>query len=317
MKFPIILATSAAALVLSANVSAMDVKVKSIERVATQAPKTETFYPIFTADGKGLFVTGEAYDGLGLIDLSDGTYKQISSRPTAGYKFVQGPGSSEVVLREIHFDSQTQSIYKVDVATAAEECVLPVIEHTNTLTFADGVIAYAEPYEKTVKTWADPRLATPMAVKKAEQAPLLTEEDLKLVLYRGGQRTVVDPILETTGKDVNYCWSSISPDGQHLLFVAHNECYTSNLDGTDLKCYGAIHAPVWRGNDMIVGMTDADDGYFFTASDIVIADRKTAETVQLTPESDEIKMYPSVSPDGNRIAFSTLDGDIYIITLND
>lgn len=300
---------------LSISVSnAFDFKVESIQSVDIKGVG-EAYHPVFSADGKALLVTSEGYDGLGIVTLADGKYRVLSQRPGAGYKFSQSSDGSKVLLRENDFMTQKLALYTVDVAGGVEECVVPVAEHTNTLVFNGGVVAYAEPVERKVVTHVDARMPRTKSTAEVASAPLLTEEDLKLALYVDGKRTVVDPILDATGRDVNYCWSSLSPDGKKMLFVAGNDAYTCNLDGSELVSLGAVHAPVWRGNDTVIAMLDSDDGHFFTESDIVAVDARSGERMQLTPRTDEIKMYPSVSPDGNRIAFHTTVGKVYIINL--
>lgn len=309
-----IFASVIVALLTLPTTNAFDFKVRNIEPVKVEGAP-EAYHPVFSADGTALLVTSEGYDGLGIVDINTGRYRQLSERPGAGYRFAQNADGSRIVLRENDFITQKLALYTVDVATGAEECIIPVAEHTNTLAFNNGIVAFAEPLEKKIVTRIDPREPRPMSAAKAAAAPMLTEEDLKPVLYIDGSRRVVDPILETTGRDVNYCWTSLSPDGQKMLFVAGNDAYTCSLDGTDLVNLGPVHAPVWRDNNTVIAMLDTDDGHFFTASDIVAVDARNAERMQLTPRTDEIKMYPSVSPDGNRIAYHSTVGNLYIINL--
>lgn len=302
------------ALVVTPSLCAFNFKVKSIEQVPVKGV-SEAYHPVFSADGRSVYVTSEGYDGLGVVSLENGEYRQLSERAGAGYRFAQSSDGSQLVIRENDFMTQKLSLYVLDVATGTEECVVPVAEHTNAVSLRNGVVAYAEPVEKRLVTRVDPKAFRPMSTDDAARQTLLTEEDLKLVLYVGGVRTEIDPVMMATGKDVNYCWSSLSPDGNKMLFVAGNDAYTCKLDGSELVNLGPVHAPVWRDNDVVVGMLDSDDGHFFTASDIVVADARTAERLQITPQTDEIKMYPSVSPDGNKIAFHTTEGKIYIINL--
>lgn len=310
MKFLITLAMAIALAV--SQLSAFNFQVKSIERVPLNGI-AEAFHPVFSADGSSLFVTSESYDGLGIVNLKDGRFRKLSDRAGAGYKFAQSADGSHVVLRENDFLTQKLSLYLLDVASATEECVVPVMEHTNTLALVDGKVLYAEPAQRKINSHTLRKLSP--ANGNESVATILTEEDLKLVLYRNEERTEIDPVMQATGRDLNYCWSSLSPDGTRMLFVAANDAYTCRLDGSDLVNLGPIHAPVWLDNNTVIAMKDSDDGHFFTASDIVAADIRTAETMQLTPVTDEIKMFPSVSPDGSRIAFHTTQGNLYIINL--
>lgn len=296
---------------------AFDVQVKSIDRIPVKASSELTYHPVFSVDGNSLYVSSETYDGLGIISLADGSYRQLTDHVGAGYRFGQSDDGTQVVVRQNDVENQTMSLYTLNVNDLSERCIEPLMVHTNALNFKRAVVTYAEPIAQSIRTWADPKLASPQAVKAISDATFVTEEDLKMVVYQNGVRSVVDPIADTTGKDVNYCWTSLSPDGKHLLFVAHNLAYTSNLDGSDLVCLGTLHAPVWRDNDTVVGMVCEDDGYFLTSGNIFVAERATGKSIQLTPDTDDIKMFPTVSPDGNRIAYVTDAGELYMITLND
>ena len=312
MKFFLTLATTV--LIAAPSLCAFNFQVKNIERVPLDGV-AEAYHPVFSVDGASLLVTSEGFDGLGIVNISTGLYRHLSDRAGAGYKFAQDADGSHILLRENDFITQKLSLYLLETATGTEECVVPVAEHTNALSVNNGVMAYAEPALRRLQTRRISGAVRPLAANQDVQPAMLNEEDLKLVLYSNGQRIEIDPVLQAEGRDVNYCWSSLSPDGSKMLFVAGNDAYTCNLDGSQLTKLGPIHAPVWRGNDTVIGMLDSDDGHFFTASDIVAADILTGRQMQLTPKTDEIKMFPSVSPDGNRIAFHTTSGNIYIINL--
>ena len=80
---------------------------------------------------------------------------------------------------------------------------------------------------------------------------------------------------------------------------------------------GELRSPSWRGNTHVIGMRDEDDGYYYTKSDIVIVDVVGNNYQQLTSPSDEIKMFPSVSADGSKIAYHTTEGKIYVMTIKE
>ena len=52
-------------------------------------------------------------------------------------------------------------------------------------------------------------------------------------------------------------------------------------------------------------------------SDIVIVDVVGNNFQQLTTSSDEIKLFPSVSADGSKIAYHTTEGKIYVMTIKE
>ena len=91
-------------------------------------------------------------------------------------------------------------------------------------------------------------------------------ENLDLNLYRNGEHIVLKP-----HGDVNYIWSSLSPNKKYILFNTLHGTAICDLTGKELVNLGNINAPVWYGNDYVVGMNDQHDGYFITSSEIMMA----------------------------------------------
>ena len=270
------------------------------------------FHPQFMPGGNALLVSSENYAGLGVIDINAQTYTKITDMPGAGYKPAMSADGKMVVARHADYFNQTMSLYKIDLATKGTVELAKNIQHINQINFEGNDITFAVNGRSFKKSAINGK-----ELSNKISSVYVTEEDLKLVVYNKGVRTVVDP-LSTSTRDVNYCWSSISPDKTKLLFVAGNNAYVSDLNGKNLINLGPIHAPVWRGNTHVVGMLDEDDGHQFTASDIVIIKAvKGAIPQQLTPVSGEIKMYPSVSEDGSKIAYHTTDGKLYVMTIKE
>lgn len=137
-------------------------------------------------------------------------------------------------------------------------------------------------------------------------------KDLTLNLYRNGVKTVLTP----HGDDVNYVWASLSPDKKYILFNTMHGTAICDLNGREIINFGqGLDAPVWYGNDYIVGMNDTSDSHQYTASSIVIAsvDGKVRQTLT---DPAEFGMYPAVDAKSGRIAYNTLDGDIHMLQLN-
>ena len=142
----------------------------------------------------------------------------------------------------------------------------------------------------------------------AKQGTYVTNEDLQLVLYRNGERKVLYP----HGDQCNYIWSSVSPDGTKIVFNTKHGTGICDLNGKELINLGKVDAPVWYGNDYIVGMYDTNDGHQYTGSAIVIRSIDGV-TEQVLTDPKEMGMYPSVSEKTGRIAYNTLDGDLHLM----
>ena len=137
-------------------------------------------------------------------------------------------------------------------------------------------------------------------------------KDLTLNLYRNGIKTVLAP----HGTDVNYVWASLSPNKKYILFNTKHGTAVCDLNGREVINLGqGLDAPVWYGNDYIVGMNDTSDSHQYTASSIVIAsvDGRVRQTLT---DPAEFGMYPAVDAKSGRIAYNTLDGDIHMLQLN-
>lgn len=272
------------------------------------------YHPVFSPDGKKLLVSSENYDGLGIVDLEKPSYRQLSVDQGAGYLAAFADDGVTVVTRSIDPESQTMDILTIDTQTAQRKVLRSRAPHTNRLSLRRGTLNYAD--AGALKTMAVGTRLRTAALAPQKEDIFVTEEDLKIVVYRNGVGTVVDP-LSTPDHDVNYCWTTLSPDKTKIAFVAGKNAYTCNLDGSNLTNLGDLRAPQWRDNDYVVGMNDADDGHVFTRSDIVIVRKDGSQYQQLTSRNGEIKMFPSVSSDGKRIAFHTTEGQVYIMSITE
>ena len=169
-----------------------------------------------------------------------------------------------------------------------------------------------------------PRFADAKTVTylKAENASYLTatvdenatlrvdNENLDLNLYRNGEHIVLKP-----HGDVNYIWASLSPDQTMILFNTKFGTAVCDLNGKEIVNVGNVNAPVWFGNDYVVGMNDQHDGYYFTSSNIVIASVDGLERHELT-DAKEMGYYPDVDAKSGRIVYHTENGQIRLLQLS-
>ena len=165
--------------------------------------------------------------------------------------------------------------------------------------------------------FADAETVTYLATENADYVTVTDEADLRvdnenldLNLYRNGEKVVLKP-----HGDVNYIWSSLSPDQTMILFNTKFGTAVCDLNGKEIINVGNVNAPVWFGNDYIVGMNDQHDGYYFTSSNIVIASVDGSERQELT-DPEEMGYYPDVDAKSGRIVYHTEKGQIRLMQLN-
>lgn len=278
------------------------VEVVKIEKLDATTP---LYHPLFDASGSQLLLSSENFDGLKHYDLQTGKISVISNEPNAGLEPVFNADGSKVFFQAANFDANGRkftSIKTFDLATKTEKKVMEASRNVGKLqSYENGIVLAKE--EKLFK-------AT-FGKKSSVVPPFVSNEDLKLVLYKNGKRSELHPYKD---KDINYVWASLSPDGTKILFNTKYGTAVCDLNGKILANFGNLNAPVWYNNKYIVGMFDEDDGHMFTASTIAIVSLD-GTTKQVLTDGKELAMYPTVSPRNNKIAFNTIDGKIYVMTI--
>ena len=166
--------------------------------------------------------------------------------------------------------------------------------------------------------FADAETVTYLAAENASYVEVASDaelrvdnENLDLNLYRNGEKIVLKPHGEE-----NYICASLSPDQTRILFRTKKGTAICDLNGNELVNLGReINAPVWYGNDYVVGMDSEHDGYYNTSAAIVIASVETKELQYLTDPAD-MGIFPNVDAASGRIVYCTEGGDIRLIQLN-
>lgn len=100
-----------------------------------------------------------------------------------------------------------------------------------------------------------------------------------------------------------------------LYKVAGKGTFISNIDGSSPIRIANLNAPVWLGNEWIIGMNDKDNGERILSSSIeaVSIDGQKHQTLS---DPSTIAMFPAVSTDNSSIAFNSDNGDIYLMKIN-
>jgi hypothetical protein len=139
----------------------------------------------------------------------------------------------------------------------------------------------------------------------------LVIEEMIPVLYRGEERKPLMPNGEGF-----YIWASLSPDGSMILYNYQGRgTYICDTSGKVLHDVGRMNAPKWLGNTIVVGMDDKDDGHMITSSELVYYSLPDKKRMLLTETENRSEMYPFPFDGGNKIAFSTDKGEIWVMKI--
>lgn len=258
-----------------------------------------------SGQGDFLLLTTDNNSGLTKLDLNTGKAQNITQAAGAGYDARVSPDGKRVVYRENSFTPghlRMVSLRSINLESGQhKELVAPTrslqgvaLNNQAALPVTRGQVA-AKGFEGKAS---------------AKNAVVLSINNRQLMISRNGKTRNLSP----NGKDKSYLWPSLSPDGNKILYYVGAEgAFVCNLDGSHVKPLGMMRAPQWWDDSTVVGMYDQDDGEFVYASRIVATNLKGGKQT-LTPDS-LIAMYPKVSAQAGKIAFSTPNGKAYIINV--
>lgn len=267
-----------AAIVMSIAASAQVFEVISMQQLPINL-NTDVKVAAMSPKGDYMLVTSGSNQGLWRYDFATKQLSVITEAEGAGFNVQVSTDGQEIVYRE--------------TKTGSDHLRRSDIVRMNMNDAKRSTIAYAQ------------RDSKKMAISNTAMS--VSIDNQKIILTRHGKEIILTP----SGEEQSYIWPSISPDGSKLCYyVAGEGCYVCNIDGSNPKYIAHdCRAAQWYDNNTIVAMADEDDGYFITASAIVVytLDGRYQELTK----KDLVAMYPCVSE--GMITFATANGDTYLM----
>lgn len=291
---------SAFAVMASLAMSAQVFTTGDITRVNLTSPIDQ---PVISADGS--FVVAQSNAGLSKIDLASGAAQTIAEGQGL-YNVAISPDGNNVVYTRPSFDKnhlRYTTLESVNLASGQAQTIVKASRNmAHGVTVTNNAVNALNNGKAAVK-------ALPGA--KSEKAATVAIDRGHLAVTIDGKTTNIDP----QGR-ASYLWPSISPDGQHIVYwCVYRGCFVCDLDGSNARPMGGIRAAVWAGNDAVIGMVETEgQAQRVTASELVAVSLDGKR--QTLTDSSVIAMFPSASADGSRVAFTDLDGALYILNLS-
>jgi len=258
--------------------------------------------PVFSPDGKKIFLTNSAYNGIWEFDLNEKVLTNITRDPGSGYGFSVSKDDQKIAYRRTIYAEQRRERIQEIIMISTEDRKEAVVEKNETLSlpvFSGKSVIHSRQYNGTAES--------PLA----SSTEVLGIENTKILLIRNGKKVLLDPIAEGS-----YIWPVLSPGKDRIAaYEMSKGTFICDLEGNIISMLGRRNAAVWSGDGKwLIYMDDKDDGHRITGSEImaVSADGKT--TLQLTDTREITEMFPNVSPAGNKIVLSSNEGDVYLIT---
>ena len=273
------------ALLLLSVISLTSQTIKVEKRYRILKNNRKGFHPAFNTSGNLLAFTTEAYEGLDVYDFSNQSVLKVSDEQGAGFQPV--------------FSEDGKIFYKNTV-------------YKSRLKY-EGLKSY-DCRKKKAKKELDPQrnLKPVQRYCKGIAPPYVWSDGMDLNISTGEKTEVLNPIENANG----YIWASLSPNKRLILFNAVGSgTYVSDLKGKIVASLGYLNAPAWYGNEFVVGMQDKDDGNNITESKVIIKNLSGNISKQLS-EPGQIAMHPTASSEAKKVAYNTIEGDIYVLELD-
>jgi Tol biopolymer transport system component len=293
-------------MLLSFSVSAQDIRISGVSRVR---PDDRGQYMLagVVPGTRYLLVTGEGYRGLSLIDSRNGNIREISTEPGAGYEPAVTADGTILIYRTNDFSGNRRltTVYSYNLESGDSEVlinrerdVLTPSVYGNTVLIKSGKEARIEKFDS-------------LSLKSKEIETFVVIEDMTLVLYRGDDRKSLKP-----NGDGYYIWASLSPDRSKIVYNYQGRgTYICDTEGKLIHNLGKVDAPRWLNDNIIIGMDDRDDGHRIISSELVYYSLPQDSRKILTKTPDRAEIYPLPFDSGRKIAFSTVDGSLYIMKI--
>ena len=280
--------------------------VTSIEPLNVNQDKDKGVQAVaISPQGDYLLLSTDTKQGLVKWDIASQASTTVTNDEVAVSDLSISDDGQQIVYSGVSYKDKRryQTVKSVDLASGKKQTLVKASRHQQGFTVENG----------TAATVTDGKVKMHALKKGASQTmerPVLSHHHLKLYMTRNGETTMLAP----NGPDEHYIWASLSPDGTRVLYyVSGHGTFVCDVDGSNVIAMGDLTAPKWWNDNTIVGTNEVDNEYDIIASSIVARTLDGQE--QVLTGDDVIATYPLPSSQSGKIAFSTPDGNIYLITV--
>jgi len=284
--------------IFTTNLALSQIKVVSIEKV-NLPEKVYSYQMKFSSDGKQLYFSNSSFDGIWRYNIDEKTTQQITNDNFSGFGFDINKTGDKIAYRRTISNglNRRQEVVEKNL----------VDNSTSLLESAQNISTPIYYGEKVVSS---KNVNDLHGIMVEDNIKLLGIENTKIAIIKDGKKEILDPL-----GNGSYIWPSLSPDGKTIVAVDMTQgAFLCTIDGKVTQILGRRNAPSFTyDGKWIVYMLDKDDGHRIISSNIYAVSVDGKITVQLTNDAN-ININPVCSINENKVAFSTLDGDLFILS---
>ena len=282
----------------------------NVKRLTNDNVKYEN--PRWSPDGSKIAFTKEGYDGLYVMNANGSNKTSLVTSSGVGYMYQWSADSKEILVRDTRWSGakRLHAAWAIDAATGITTRMSQDAEYMQPAAwrYTNGIKSIVAPDTKVLKANLTPMsksLASQLSNNKYANTSFITDfEHLYIVDALGNKKVLnVGP---------SFC-PSLSPDGKKVVFNQMDDICVINIDGTGKRVLGRGFNPSWVNNNQIIYELTEDNGHIYTAGELYLMNVNDKSIKKLTATSNLIEMNACVSPDGNKVIFTSFtDGQIYI-----
>lgn len=265
----------------------------------------QAYSPVISPKGDFMLVTSSDMKGLQMYDFATKQVKTITTDTGAGYDAKISDDGSTIVFRSREYKDKLRytTLKSIDVQSGKESTLVKKSRTINGVAAVKGTAFTVNNGKMESKRLSGAKVKAPAV------ASII---DGQLYVTLNGKTNRISP----AGTSVSYIWPSVSPDGTKVLYTVMERAksYVCDLDGSNTVALGELSAPVWMGNNWVVGMLDHDNGEIVTSSEIVAVKADGTNRTVLTDKA-EICMYPTASKDASKIVYNTASGKVFLMNV--
>ncbi len=257
------------------------------------------FYPTLSPSGDRLLYSDADARGLKMLDLATSKVATISEERGAGFD-AKWSNDGHVYYVTSMVDEKSRLVYRTgkryDLSRQVSDVVLEP-QH-GAVHLESGTAGMAMHGDKRSFSTSPKRGVSVYTTGS------------QLVVNINGKENRYTPVESYAG----YLWASVSPAGDKVAFFAAGRgIVVTTLQGKVLAELGNYEMPCWFNNDYIVAQNASDDGYQYTSSQILLLKADGTWRHELTPKTS-MTMQPTAG--GGKIAYTTIDGNLTVITID-
>ena len=269
------------------------------------------FYPKFDDKNKRIFFSTANYTGIFYYDLEKKSINNLIDAKGTGLNYIIEGNEVYFVLPAINERNNRRifSVAKQNIDSKKIDIIFKSNSGIKSLAVNENILSFF--VNDTVKFFD---VSNNVFVENRDIYDVTVFSSLndKLLIYSEGELRTFTPFQ-------NYMITNVTEadDRNLILEIAGKGIYKYSLETNqiDFLTDEIILLNMLKNSNLAVGVKQKNDGLIETKSEIFIFDILSKNLINLTAELNITALNPSFNNDGSQIAFNTMEGNIYLMSL--